>query len=117
MRKIIHLKLLQARSLKHRVILRQNYPMHWIFTVVSGISADRYDVTIRKDFSRATCTCPWSKIRHGEICAHIMAAMRRLAVIKERRISFWDDEVRAERQHCKVTPFGRFYITSRSPMA
>lgn len=117
MRKVINLKLLQSRSLLHRAILRQDYPLHWIFTVVSGTSADRYDVTIRKNLAAATCTCPWSKIRHGEICAHIMAAMRRLAAIKERRLSFWGDEERAKRQHRKVTPFGRFFITGRAARA
>lgn len=114
MKRIIHLKLVQARSLQHRAILRQNYPLHWIFTVVSGASGDRYDVTIRKNLSGATCTCKWSSVRRGEICAHIMAAMRKLAAIKERQISFWDDEGLAVRQHRKATPFGRFFVTSRA---
>ena len=47
------------------------------------------------------CDCEWAA--HGGICcSHGMAAIRKLAELKGKDVSFWDSQAEAEKQHRKA---------------
>jgi uncharacterized Zn finger protein len=69
----------------------------------------------------ATCTCPWAE--HGGIgCKHVMAALSRLAELKQSTLSFWLTQEDARRQKRRVfrlvaapAAADGLWITSRRP--
>jgi len=46
---------------------------------------------------QARCTCAWA-IYNGIACSHVLAALEYMASLKERTLSFWNDEQLARRQ-------------------
>ena len=70
-----------------------------IVSSTTGSSANHV-VTVEyepDDIIRARCTCAWA-INGGIGCSHVIAALEKLAEIKGRTLSFWDDRDEAERQ-------------------
>jgi hypothetical protein len=67
---------------------------------------------------QARCTCTWAQYG-GVACAHVLAALNRLAGRKRRALSFWLTPEEAQRQKQKVLRLssaeGDIYITSRRP--
>lgn len=46
---------------------------------------------------QARCTCAWATY-NGIACSHVLAALEYMASLKERTLSFWNDEYVARRQ-------------------
>ncbi|HRE49731.1 MAG TPA: SWIM zinc finger domain-containing protein [Aggregatilineales bacterium] len=70
----------------------------------------------RKGDIHARCTCTWARYG-GVACAHVLAALSKLAERKERTLSFWLSAEEAQRQKQRVLRLlseeGAIYITSR----
>ncbi len=118
-----HLKYFQSRSkdLTARVIDpdEKGEPYVVIVTSASNRSLNRIVTVVfgRDGTVKARCTCPWA-CYGGIACSHVMAALRKLAARKHRRLSFWLTGEAARRQkHHLVWLRGRkdetVWITSR----
>lgn len=106
-----NLKALQRKSLKLEVTPTAN--AH-IFSVKSG-SDDKmsYIVYFSQGYHEATCTCQWMQ-NGGNVCSHVMAAVRFVARHNGNRVSFWLDEMRAQRQRKRRVGFADIWITVRN---
>jgi hypothetical protein len=120
----VNIKELQAKSkgLNVRVFdpARSDDPYTAIVTSKSNGALNQI-VTIR--FERdgqinARCTCTWAQFG-GIACAHVLAALSRLASRKRRALSFWLSPEEAHRQKQRVLRLvgneDNVWITSRHP--
>src|SRR5258708_4812635 len=102
-----HFKVLREKSKQLTVRLIRPGRRGDPFTAIVGSSSNavfnhfvavkfKVDGTIQ-----ARCTCPWAE--HGGIaCCHVIAALSRLAELKERVLSFWPTQEEAARQKRSV---------------
>ena len=120
----VNIKELQAKSKGLNVRLfdpaRSDDPYTAIVTSKSNGALNQI-VTIR--FERdgqinARCTCTWAQFG-GIACAHVLAALQKLANRKRRALSFWLSPEEAHRQKQRVLRLvgneGDVWITSRRP--
>ncbi|MCB0163165.1 MAG: hypothetical protein KDI79_02990 [Anaerolineae bacterium] len=112
-RSIANAKEIQAKSRRHAV--RQIGP-NW-YKVRSGETKRVYDVVLA--VNGGTCTCEWGRQRpdedHRSACSHVVAALNYRAATKGRRVSAWDSEEAAQRQHRPILKIGDgLILTSRS---
>ncbi len=110
--KINNPKQIQKKSRYHAT--RQIKP-NW-FKVKSAISGNVYDVNL--GINGGTCTCRWGRNRpdddHRSGCAHVIAAINHRATQQGRRISVWNNQADAKRQHRPITQIGDgLFLTSR----
>lgn len=110
MAQIVNIKAVQKKSLKLEVTPTAN--AH-IFSVRSG-SDDKvsYIVYFSQGYHEATCTCKWMQ-NGGNVCCHVMAAIRHLAATKGNAVSFWLDEMRAQQQRKRRVWFEGLWVTVR----
>ncbi|MCB0193674.1 MAG: hypothetical protein KDJ65_17130 [Anaerolineae bacterium] len=111
-RLIANAKDIQGKSRRHTV--RQIRP-NW-YKVKSGESQRVYDVAL--GVNGGTCTCEWGRQRpendHRSACSHVVAAINYRAIQDGRRISAWDSEEAAQRQHRPMLKIGDgLILTSR----
>jgi len=72
-----------------------------------------------KRIVQARCTCAWAE-HSGIACSHVLAALEYMAALKERTLSFWNDEDAARRQKHRLFHLAGsrnkngIWITSRS---
>lgn len=93
-----NIKQLQERSrdLEARRVDKNTY-------VVSSITNSSASHVVTVNFAddghtvQARCTCAWA-IYNGIACSHVLAALEYMASLKERTLSFWNDEEIARRQ-------------------
>ncbi len=107
---ITNIKKLQKKSLKLKVTPTAD--LH-TFGVQSGSDPQvEYLVTFTPGYREATCTCPWMQ-NGGNVCTHVMAAVRWLGRQNGHRVSFWLAEAEAKRQHRRMTMVNGIWVTIR----
>ncbi len=109
-RKAKNLKAIQKKSLKLQVT--PTSASH-TFGVTSGSNPKvEYLVTFAQGYETATCTCEWIA-NGGDICCHVMAAVRYLAAQNGHRVSFWATEADARRQKKRRVRLNDIWVTVR----
>jgi predicted RNA-binding Zn-ribbon protein involved in translation (DUF1610 family) len=110
MPQVTNLKKLQKKSLRLEVTPTAN--AH-IFSVKSG-SDDKvsYIVYFSQGYHEATCTCKWMQ-NGGNVCCHVMAAVRFVARLNGNRVSFWATEADAKRQKKRKAILNGIWVTVR----
>ncbi len=116
------IKAIQAKShkLEARVLKRAN-PNEPHIVIVGSSSTDTFNFVVSVKFHKngnvqARCTCAWAE--HGGIaCCHVIAALSKLAALKNRTLSFWltPEEARRQKQSVFTLRSGKdhIWITSR----
>lgn len=104
-------KALQAKSKTHSIKNIGNGR----FTVISGATGAQYTVTLLGN-NTAACTCPWAEKRGLEgkpvACSHTVAVFDHLD--ETRRVSAWESEEKAKKQHRPIINLGDgLILTSR----
>ena len=123
-RRPVNIKDLQARSKDMGVrLFDPAWPGDPYTAIVESSSNPALNQIVTIRFGRngrikARCTCTWAQYG-GVACAHVLAALSKLAGRKRRALSFWLTPEEAQRQKQKVLRLssadGDVYITSRSP--
>ena len=109
-RNIRNVKGLQKKS--RRLEVKATKDPH-VVAVKSGSQENVwYMVRFNRDFTEATCTCPWAQ-KGGKNCSHVMAAIRYLARLKGHRVSFWLSEEDARRQKRRIVNLAGMFATVR----
>lgn len=123
--KPVNIKELQTKSKALKVRMFDPVDLGDPYTAVvdsSSNSTFNQIVTIRfapDGTINARCTCTWA--RYGGVgCAHVLAALSKLAGRKHRALSFWLTPEEAQRQKQRVLRLvgigdGELWITSRRP--
>jgi hypothetical protein len=109
---IRQVKTIQDKSRYHTV---RQVRANW-YKVTSHETGRVYDVAL--GLNGGTCTCEWGRQRPDDdrrsACSHVVAAINYRAGQKGRRISVWNNEDDARRQHRPMLSIGDGVIlTSR----
>jgi hypothetical protein len=99
-----HSKRMQAKSRKTQVTPTETPGTYEVLST----SGNTYTTSLNR------CTCKWSKYHPSMVCSHRMAVLDYLEAQAGRRVSFWNTEEDATRQHRPVLPVADVWATSRT---